>query len=600
MSDGKEHPNSIRFVSKSQPFGPQSVAYTDQWAKSAFEESLRLPAMEPMRPIYNRVVNEWHRPTSDKQVLKSQVYKYGDVLPERCVEGDYLQVLRNAIEELRPDEKIIPWTMGKTRLSPLFHKGTSPGHPWTTKAANPGGSFFRTKREVLDTKWAYGTIARTWDFIGRGVPGVGLPACAAFHRVVASPIEKSKIRMVWGYPVDVTIEEMRFFLPLFDKLKRGANRRDHYYGLGLETALGRQEFIQQIAETIPGTRVFNADLSEFDQHVTSWIIRDIFTLLSDFFDFTKVEDSEGKIWPVDPRQTQRRWNALVSYFLKTKIRLPSGGTVQKFQGVPSGSAFTNLIDTIVNCVQMRTVSYRQGLTIFKDYYYGDDSTIIFLSPCQIDTQAFSDELKATFGGILHPEKCELHDGSTEGAVHWLGYRWGHGTPYREPEFLVASLLYPEREVESPLDSASRLVGQIYSTFDAHKAMFFYWPLMKLLSDYNLEKTEVVDYMRFRGLKRFKYFVTLGWDLYQISFPEARPDYSQASPIFRIDSVEARHPSRRRGQVQPLAQIVSGDLAFLPEHLVQSYCDVNSNSLNILSQSSVPHGHVLFLFVEAPF
>jgi hypothetical protein len=560
------HPHSLRFVSRSQKFGSQGETQTDKFADEAIKATYHL-YNDTIKSVIDDVRENWHRPVNDKEVLKTHVYKYGSQLPSRCTDGDYFAILKDALDELRPKDKIIPWTLGAVEQSALFHKTTSPGFPWTTKEMYPNGPFFKTKADVVKTRWATNTYHRNWDLIGRGVKGIGLPPCQAFHRLVASQSTKNKIRLTWGYPIDVTVEEARFFLPLFQVLKGAAQKSDFFYGIGLETALGGHEFLQRIANECISGSTFNGDLSEFDQHVTDWIIRDIFTLLSSFFDFTRVRDSEGKIWEVDPVQTQRRWNALVSYFVKTKIRLPTGGTIQKFQGVPSGSMFTNIIDTIVNCVQTRTVARRLDIPIYKDYYYGDDFTLITHGH-HINVQDFSNVLGKIFGGILHPEKGDYVPNDTVGASSWLGYRLGPEGPYRDPSFLFASYLYPEREVTSALDSCSRLVGQMYSTFHSINAVNFYWPLRYLVDTYRVPKSSVIDFIQSMGLKRFRYFITLGWEIGDITYPE--PLYDRTCNTLRIEGLEPRHSPRIAGAFNPLGRIRTGAMSYPPELCVINY------------------------------
>jgi len=349
--------------------------------------------------------------------------------------------------------------------------------------------------------------------------------------------------LTWGYPLDVILEEFRFFRPLFDRLVKDAPVKDFFYGIGLETALGGHEHITRHYCNAPvGTKVLNADLSEFDQHVPDWIIRDTFKYLSTWFDFTRVVDSEGKVWNVNPLQTQLRWRAMVSYFVKTKIRMPEGGTVQKFHGVPSGSCWTNIIDTIVNCVQMRTVARRQGLHIHKDYYYGDDSTILLAPPSPIDIPAFSSELSLTFGGILHPDKTELFD-VPEG-IHWLGYYAACSSQgaTRPLDFVVASTLYPERAVSTPLESCARLLGQAYSTMNAHDCIPFLKAVTYLRVKYSILPTTIDEYLRTKPAKHLKFLTTLGLRPSDITVPPIHRDcYSPYQ--FRCDKVLPRHPAR---------------------------------------------------------
>nr|AVP26802.1 RNA-dependent RNA polymerase [Rhizoctonia solani dsRNA virus 5] len=507
------HSRSLRYVARCQTRNIKAQRFYDPYS----EEGL-VNAVPEIQTLLDEVKQKWHRPEPDADSLLRNILRYGDELPARCTDGDYFMILKEALEELRPDEQIIPFTNGYALKHPDFPRSTSPGYPWSFT--------FKTKGQVIDDPVAPNYIHRAWDSIGRGIPWQLNPA-EAFHRTVASENTKSKVRLTWGYPIDVVAEEARWFLPLFATLKKDARRKDFFYGLGLETALGGQRHIREHFDRAPpGSKVINGDLSEFDQHVTDWIIRDVFALLKTWFDFTKVVDSEGKVWNVNPAQSERRWNAMVSYFIKTKIRLPQGAVIQKFQGVPSGSMWTNLMDTIVNCVQMRTICRRMGLPIYKDYYYGDDSCIIVApTPGEgnpIDLEEFSTQLKQTFGGILSPHKTDLFD-SADG-IHWLGYWSRPGNKVaRDIYFLIASNMFPEREVVDAIDASTRLLGQADSTMSPEDCIPFLRAITFLSIKYKFTTTDVHNRIMELGPKRFKYLSTLGLDFHDFRVPPVRPD-----------------------------------------------------------------------------
>jgi len=543
----EQHSHSIRYVHRSQKQKqgiPHAKKLIDRFSLEA------LSSVAEARPMVTEVLREWHRPINNHEVLEQHVYSYGSELPPRSFAGDYLAIMKQAIDEIRPDEPIIPLTLGAVFDHPDFQKTTSPGFPLRHD--------YRTKSEALANPAVRNLIHKRWDMIGRGAP-IQLSPCEAFHRTVASENTKHKIRLTWGYPLEVTAEEARFFLPLFDRMKKEADSKDFYYGIGLETAKGGHEHLRRAASPPGGVHIFNSDISQFDQHVTDWIIRDTFSGLSSFFDFTRVRDSEGRVWNVNPRQTQRRWNALVSYFVKTKIRLPNGGTVQKFQGVPSGSMFTNLVDTIVNCVQMRTTCRRHGLIIWKDYYYGDDSTIFFLPPCLLNIPSFAESLRTDFGAILSVIKSEYTVDIN--GIHWLGYYARENQPTRDLRFLVASSIFPEREVESPLDACARLLGQAYSTFHPTESIPFLLAIEFLKDRHDVTNLQIETEIQSRGLKRFKYLTTLGYLPQEITVPPIRRDLFHPSGL-RCDSVSPKLPSRRLRNVRPLDHLPQ--FSYVPE------------------------------------
>jgi len=436
---------------------------------------------------------------------------YGESLPSRSFDPVYLAILKKTLDELRPAEQIIPLTLGAASKHNSMPHSTSPGFPWTTKG-------FRTKRDVFQDKSAMGLIHRAWDSIGRGVVW-RLPDCLGFHRTVASPKEKCKIRPVWGFPTDVIVEEARFFFPLMEELKQINNERDTFYGTGMETMLSGHSHLNRNFDT-PGVRyVLNSDMSQFDARVPSWVIRDVFAHISSWFDFSRVVDSEGKIWNCNKDQTCRRWKAMVSYFINTKVRMPSGLRFKKNQGVPSGSMFTNLIDTVVNAVQFRTVLYHMDNLPVKDYYYGDDSCLFLREVPDLDKVA--ELLKRQFGAVLNVDKTILSDNPDN--IHWLGYFFRTTGPRRDFDFIIASSLFPDRPVESALDSAARLLGQLYSCMDPKAAVTFYDAVVWLLRQHSISAEELDRYVSSLPSKAMKYLTTLGLPIGEVSLPSCSAD-----------------------------------------------------------------------------
>jgi len=495
--------SQLRFLRRVNRFPARNETYFDSFSHEALLAASGLEGAA----FVNRIHSSWHRPSGDNAVLEENLKSYGDILPNRCHDGDYLAILKKTMDELQPREKIIPLTLGAAMKHSNFPRSTSPGFPWVTQG-------YKTKGDVVDSKFATGKIHRAWDSIGRGISW-SLPDSMAFHRVVASEQTKTKIRPVWGYPTEVIAEEARFFFPLIEAVKHKSNEFDTFLGLGLETALSGHAHIARSFSTPNVKFCLNSDLERFDSHVTAWLIRDIFAFISSWFDFTKVIDSEGKIWNVNPDQTCRRWKSMISYFINTKIRTPTGLRFQKGQGVPSGSMWTNFIDTCANAVQMRTAMYRVvGTLPTKDYYYGDDS--VQLMADNLDLDALSFVLRSVFGAILHPEKCSLTDNVDN--IHWLGYYHRSGGPARSFDFIVASTLFPDREVKLPIESAARLLGQLYSSMDPVRSVVFFDAVQYLMKTYGFSASELESYVSSLPSKAFKYLQTLGLSLAEIVVP----------------------------------------------------------------------------------
>jgi hypothetical protein len=138
---------------------------------------------------------------------------------------------------------------------------------------------------------------------------------------------------------------------------RWIEKTDAPIAYGIEMATGGMAYINDMCQSHIGKKYIMTDYRQFDKTPPAWLIRDAFSIVFDSFDLKHVEDAEGKVWPVNEVRTQRRIKKLVSYFINTPIRLASGERFRKRGGVPSGSTFTNIINTIINCIVTRFVHY---------------------------------------------------------------------------------------------------------------------------------------------------------------------------------------------------------------------------------------------------
>jgi len=426
--------------------------------------------------------------------------KYDVKLPRRHFSPEYSAALDSLRQEFKPEKPLIPLTLGAVYAHPDFPRGRSPGLPWIHEG-------YKTKAEVVDDMSARARISRTWDLVGKNHQ-VRLPDSAAFNRAQISEPEKDKIRPVWGYPTDVIVEEGRFFYPFIHHVLGITS--DHCYAGGLEMATGGMGYIEQVVQ-----KSFNKlahkfvmlDWSSFDTRVPSWLIRDVFDMLSEFYDFEHVQDSEGKIWHVNPVQSRRRWNKLVSYFINTPIRLSDGSRFRKSSGVPSGSMWTNMIDTLANATVCRFVSFHcTGSFPIHDIYMGDDGNL--LCGGHVNLEDWARLAYEVFGFVLSVNKSWTTVNPDN--VHFLGFFNRNGLPKRSNDFLVASFIYPERTVRDPIETCSRAVGQLFSCLDSRLAARWLEVVEDVLTYHGLTTLDVEEFMR-QNPQRFKYLQTLGID-----------------------------------------------------------------------------------------
>lgn len=114
-----------------------------------------------------------------------------------------------------------------------------------------------------------------------------------------------------------------------------------------------------------GKSLIELDYSKFDSSVTADVIKkafDVFELC-----FTNWTSINRKVYA-----------ALQNNFINSRVHMMDRTIVQKHSGVPSGSAFTSIINSICNCIMLEECFERIGTprNCWKYLVYGDDTLIL--------------------------------------------------------------------------------------------------------------------------------------------------------------------------------------------------------------------------------
>lgn len=459
------------------------------------------------RESISAVRTKYHRSQLNIDDLHKDLMEYRTPRPPRNHSAAYYAAFESVRRDLafKPGS-IIPLTTGAVAKHPDLPKSKSPGLPYKTMG-------YKNKGEAVADPMVLNQIRKIWYQIEAGIP-IPLSDVACYARSHIATRDKNKIRSTWGYPLEVYMAEAAYFYPILDVLK---NHPRPIIAYGVEIGNGGMTYVNAMAEAFPTRPVLLGDWSKFDKTIPAWLIRDSFKILAEAIDWSHVQDSEGKIWPVRENRSKRRWRKLVSYFIDTPIRMSDGRRYIKHCGVPSGSCFTNIIDSIVNALVMRYLTYElTGSFPKSDVYLGDDSVLVM--PQLIDLKVFSEYALDQFGMIFNADKSSLVQDRS--LIHFLGYYNNNGVPYKPIDTIIASTVYPEHTVHSKFDTITRLVGQAYSCFDPYDATRFVKAAETLRSEENLQESEIDDYIRSHP-ERFKYLSTIGVDPKTVGFPHIR-------------------------------------------------------------------------------
>lgn len=169
------------------------------------------------------------------------------------------------------------------------------------------------------------------------------------------------------------------------------------------------------------------DYSKYDQSISSWLIYDAFEILS--YAFPKI-------------QYPQLWSVIIHDFIH-KVFIDGGGNLwESHKGVPSGSMFTQVIDTVVNMLMILTFMISKGKTMsnFKSLIMGDDN-LVFVDG--VEKATICSYLQKNFGIEVNVTKTADGDSKVD-SPEFLSREWRVGGPYRHPNILICKLLFPER------------------------------------------------------------------------------------------------------------------------------------------------------------
>jgi hypothetical protein len=243
---------------------------------------------------------------------------------------------------------------------------------------------------------------------------------------------KGKTRLVWMYPLEMTILEAIIARPLINHFKK----QTHVMTFGDYS----HEIGERMRRSASVTKYhYSLDYSQFDASVNRVLINYAFNAFRTWFDLND---------EVYPGVTLGEVFDLVqSYFVTTPIVMPNRDgkypklVLGKKGGVPSGSYFTQMVDSFANVALIKTADARFQLGIKDEdlYVLGDDC--LFFCNCKTSIAQLSSYL-CSFGFKLNPAKGS--SGLATADVEYLGRRWRNGFPIRKFSDLTRGALYPEK------------------------------------------------------------------------------------------------------------------------------------------------------------
>lgn len=246
---------------------------------------------------------------------------------------------------------------------------------------------------------------------------------------------KGKTRLVWMYPLEMTIIEAVVARPLINYFKG----IQHVMSFGDYS----HEVGQRLRRSCTSTKYFySIDYSQFDSSVGRIFIQYAFNAFRTWFNL------DGKVY--EDVTVGDVFDRIESYFTTTPIVMPNKDekfpniVTGKRGGVPSGSYFTQLVDSFTNVALAFAISSRFGLSLNDSNLdvLGDDCLFFCNNTAGSLLLEEISSFVSTFGFKVNTAKCSC--GLTTEEVDYLGRHWRNGFPMRTSREMYRSALYPEK------------------------------------------------------------------------------------------------------------------------------------------------------------
>lgn len=239
------------------------------------------------------------------------------------------------------------------------------------------------------------------------------------------------------------------------------------------------------------------DYSKYDQSIPGWLIYEGFDVIEAAFDKSHGFDEE-------------LWRIVKDDFVHKVFLLGNGKVVEAHDGVPSGSMFTQIMDTIVNRLMILTYLHAKSIDTcdISMIIMGDDNLIF--SSVELDSDDIAGYLMRNFGVKVNPSKSS--QGSIDDAPEFLSRHWTDRGVYRVPAILLAKLLYPEnfrKYDKSDKRACRKQVYMILSCFIHDFPLGMKWIDKTKIDTFSMEELSKAEHIQFTtGLMRYR-LQTLG-------------------------------------------------------------------------------------------
>lgn len=329
-----------------------------------------------------------------------------------------------------------------------FITTSSAGWGFVGKKGDPGNHEKAISKAVLSLNWwLEDQIAKIKLF--RYHPDL------AWTRTQLGTVEDPKIRNVWGKSFDNIILEGITAAPLIDAYRMsntpmpvGINYYKRLPGI----------INNSLYDGITHKNGVGIDLKSFDSSVMPWLIEECFDILEENIIFAD-------------EMARHSFEYTKHHFIHTPVVMPDGRLWLKHVGVPSGSYYTQLVDSIANYIATTYAQLKLYGQSFTTHVLGDDS--VFGIPIEFGDVNINDFIPHynRLGFTVHPDKSVTTTRPDE--LTFLGHCCRGAKVDRETAGMMRLALFPEHPVLGPAHSINRIKGLLLDS------VLNSWPIIHL-------------------------------------------------------------------------------------------------------------------------
>lgn len=223
---------------------------------------------------------------------------------------DIDQALNDTFMAFKPRANVESLPISFQSLAKAVKLDTSSGYPYYEKKSEHLDYSFNRLLEVIS---------------GEKIPS----PCTSFFRTqrMHGSASASKVRLVWGYPIEMTMLEGAFARPLIDYY---VNNHVHPIAMGWT----KVQVNGRLIKVRNSNWQYSLDYSQFDARIPRWFIVKAFDWFSS--------------WMRLDTEKYRLLKIVRDYFIETPLLTPWGIIKGKSSGIPSGSYFTQVIGSMYN------------------------------------------------------------------------------------------------------------------------------------------------------------------------------------------------------------------------------------------------------------